>query len=373
MLNVPNNDWDIAFNLQPMNSSIRTNDGMGVELYSYNYGDTSSWNNINTGTIQMVTNPMYNSDSNWSLGAFDRNQLGHPDYGWGVYNMTTHEVIGDSIFIIKTVSGNWKKLVIEKLATGIYTFRYANLDGSNQIVQSINKSNYPGKNFIYYSLDQDLIQDREPLSSDWDITFTKYSTDYPTQQGTMPYSVTGVLQNNGIEVAEANNIASPGTYTNYNGHSFLTDINEIGYDWKYYDFASGSYLLDPNTCFFVKDYANNVYRIVFTAFGGSATGDIEFNAQLVSSTPVLESSFVSAFSIYPNPSSTHVTITYEISSKCPEVSVYDLIGKKVYHQKLSSDTYAATIIPTSHLKKGLYIVCISDENNKKLQHKLIVN
>ena len=93
----------------------------------------------------------------------------------------------------------------------------------------------------------DLIQDREPLSSDWDITFTKYSTDYPTQQGTMPYSVTGVLQNNGIEVAEANNIASPSTYTNYNGHSFLTDINEIGYDWKYYDFASGSYLFDPNT------------------------------------------------------------------------------------------------------------------------------
>ena len=47
ILNVPNDDWDLAFSTDAFSATIRINDGKGVELYTYHLGDTSSWNNIN--------------------------------------------------------------------------------------------------------------------------------------------------------------------------------------------------------------------------------------------------------------------------------------------------------------------------------------
>jgi len=62
-----------------------------------------------------------------------RNATGHPDYGWGVYNTVTHNVTGDSIYVIK-VGNELKKLwIIKKVSiNNIYHIRYANLDGSNE-------------------------------------------------------------------------------------------------------------------------------------------------------------------------------------------------------------------------------------------------
>ena len=44
-----------------------------------------------------------------------------------------------------------------KLANDEYTFKYADLDGSNEINSSVSKLNYSDKNFIYYSIDQNSI------------------------------------------------------------------------------------------------------------------------------------------------------------------------------------------------------------------------
>ena len=139
--------------------------------------------------------PIHNSDTNWFIGAFDKNSTSMFDMGWGVYNMVTHFVTGDSLYAIKTVNGNWKKLWIEKLANGEYSFKYADLDGSSEVNAVVDQSSFSGKNFAYYSLDQNTSLDREPLTQDWDITFSKYIT--PVQG--MAYGVTGVLMNDGIK------------------------------------------------------------------------------------------------------------------------------------------------------------------------------
>ena len=31
-----------------------------------------------------------------------------------VYNIQTHNIVGDSLFIIKTIDGNWKKIIHQK-------------------------------------------------------------------------------------------------------------------------------------------------------------------------------------------------------------------------------------------------------------------
>ena len=169
VLNISNQDWDLAFSTESFSSTIRTNDGKGVELYTYQSGDTSSWNSINNNDINNLPDLMFNTDTSWEYGAFDIYQTGSFDYGWAIYNLQNHHLIGDSLFIIKTVNGNWKKLWIKNKISGDYQIRYSDLDGNNEIDMNIEASNYTNKNFIYYSLDNNLIIDREPNKEDWDI------------------------------------------------------------------------------------------------------------------------------------------------------------------------------------------------------------
>ena len=44
----PRNTWDIAFRTRVMSSSILTNDGKGVVLYTYPKSDTSGWSSLDT-------------------------------------------------------------------------------------------------------------------------------------------------------------------------------------------------------------------------------------------------------------------------------------------------------------------------------------
>ena len=365
IINISNEDWDIAFSTDAFSATIRINDGKGVELYTYPLADTSSWTTINNSSINILTNPMYNSDTQWSSGAFDTNQVGGFDYGWGIYNLQTHHIVGDSLFIIKTVNGTWKKLWMEQKSSGAYIFKYANLDGTNEISDNILASNYDNKGFIYYSLDDNILLDREPPLSDWDITFTKYITDVQST----PYSVTGVLSNEGIEVAQADGIQSPLSYTNYSSHVFQSDINTIGYDWKTFQ---GTYVLDTERCFFIRDYDQNIWRLFFTNFDGMSTGNIEFNTELITSTNISETEKQSILTVYPNPVSSgqEITLIYELSSTKSEANVilHDISGREVYKSTiLSSNGLKAHKIATEKLNKGIYIISINLDGWKKTE------
>ena len=367
IINVDNENWDLAFSTDIYSANIRINDGKGVELYTYNLGDISSWNSINNSTPNILTTRMYNSDTSWNYGAFVMNQSSDIfDYGWGVYNIQTHHIIGDSVFLIKTVNGNWKKLLIESKASGEYFFKYANLDGSNEISESIQASNYSDKRFIYYSLDNDAVLDREPSLSDWDITFTKYIT--PVQG--MPYSVTGVLSNIGIQIAQADNISNPLLYTDYVSHNFENEMNSSGYDWKQF---SGSYVIVPNRSYFIKNYQDQVWRLVFTGFDGMSTGNIKFESELISTTSTNNSLAIGTLDIFPNPSVNNkdITIIYDLQ-KADAISVHDLYGRKMYFSKINKEGFNTYTIDKNKLSKGTYIVNVSNQNGYGVTKKLIV-
>ena len=367
--NLANTDWDLAFSTATMSSSIRINGGMGTELYLYPLGDTTDWNSFNSSNISSWL-PIHNSDTNWFLGAFDKNSTSMFDMGWGMYSMITHFVTGDSLYAIKTVGGNWKKLWIQQLANDEYSFKYANLDGSNEINTTVQKTNYTDKNFVYFSLDQNVILDREPISQDWDITFTKYIT--PVQG--MAYGVTGVLSNDGVHVAQADNIPDPNSYNDYSQHPMMTEINSIGYDWKSFDMSTFSYSVEPYRCYFVKDLQDKVWRIIFTSFEGSSTGNIEFNAQeMTSSTSISNlNNDISSFSIYPNPiNGNSLTIVFENSSKNTELNIFDINGKNVYQELFEGIGFQAKSINLPNLNNGVYVVSLSSKGSI-FQKKLVV-
>lgn len=363
--NISNDNWDLAFTTDQYASTIRTNDGKGVELYTYHLGDTSDWQNINVSILNNLSLGMYNSEISWYDGAFENNSLGHPDYGWGVYNMITHNVTGDSLYIIKTINGNWKKIWIQELTTaGEYIFKFSNLDGSNEITQSILKTNYTDKNFIYFSIDQNTIIDREPINSEWDITFTKYIS--PVQA--MPYPVTGVLTNNNIEVAKATGVTDPLTYFDYSNHNFNNEINSIGYDWKSYQ---GSFVVDANRCYFIKDKNENIWRLVFNSFDGMSTGNVEFNTELIFNTSSENINKASSLNVFPNPTTQNTNLIFDFEEECL-INIYDISGVQVYSNQLNSTGLELINLPTGNFDDGLYFLVVYKENRVLAKEKLIV-
>lgn len=262
--------WDIAFSTGPMTSTVMINEGYGVELYAYPHGDKSAWDAIDTSGMAMWPT-LYNADTSWLNGAFDRNATGHPDYGWGVYNSQNHDVMGDSLFIIRLSDGSLKKVFIEKRAamSNSFSLKYGDIDAAGETIE-VACGDYAGKNFVYLSLQTGEVMDIEPDSDSWDIVFTKYHDE------SIPYIVTGVLTNMNMETAEVRDmdpeLADPATAV------FSEDISEIGSDWKTFDMGTYTYLIEPELCYFV-DNGEDTYKITFTGTDGSASGKIVFEVE----------------------------------------------------------------------------------------------
>lgn len=268
---VDRQDWDIAFSTFFQSSTVLINEGAGIKLYTYPDGDKDSWDNINSVTTDNLT-AMYNADDDWYMGAFDRNQLGHPDYGWGVYNSETHDVVGDSIFILEKSDGTLFKIFIDSrnASTNTFSLKFAEL-GETTETEEINCSEYGSKNFIYYSLDTKEVLDREPDADSWDLLFTKYIDE------TINYNVTGVLTNMGLRVAEVNDVAVE--EDDYSTAQFSEDINVIGWDWKSFD--GNAYTIVEDLCYFIEKEDGSVYKLFFTETDGSATGSASFEVKKV--------------------------------------------------------------------------------------------
>lgn len=274
---VPRANWDIAFETGSRTSTIIINAGTGVKLYTYPNGDISAWSSMDITGIENWKE-MNNSDTTWSFGAFERNALGHPDYGWGIYNSVTHDVVSDSLFVLQLPDQSYKKLWIIKKASvdNEYIFEIANIDGTGDVTDTVNCEPYVSKNFIYYSVTSGTVIDREPDTDSWDFVVTRYIEMIPDGTGGLvPYPVIGVLTNTGVKSATLENV--PFSTTDYSSAVFVTSISEIGSDWKSFNMDTYQYSVDENKVYFVKDRDLSVYRIVFTAFEGSSTGLIGFD------------------------------------------------------------------------------------------------
>lgn len=358
------NNWHLAFETVNQSSSIHINSSIGVELWLHATADTSQWSTLDTNGISNWTK-YYNSNITWSKGAFNApaNPNNQFDLGWGTYSMITHTVTGDRIFIAKISANDYKKIWIKSLASGTYTFRYANLDNTNDVTTSITKSGYNTKNFIYYNLNTQQIVDREPANNTWDLAFTQYIEFIPSA-----YLVTGVLHNKNIESVKAYPVDET-IYTNWGNHTFAEDINIIGYDWKSFNNQTFQWTIADSTVYFIKDLNNNIWKLVFTGFGGSSNGNYIFTKELLSATGINQEQNTSFTQVYPNPCNDILNI---ISNNLNRIEIIDLGGRKIYEENVSSIGMVNTQISVKSLPKGIYILKTSDNSGLNNQTKVIV-
>jgi hypothetical protein len=372
--------WDIAFRCSRMSASILTNDAAnnnpiglsGVELYTYTKSDTSGWSSIDTNGMYNWKK-MVNSTTDWETGAFSANQKGHPDYGWGKYNTASHDVVGESLYIIRLRDGSYRKLwIMRKYSSdNVYEFRFANIDGTGDTKIMLDCNPYSTRNFVGYSLTTNQVVDFEPVANtQWDILFAKYIYTYPDG---VQYPVTGVLSNYGIKVNRFHPVAPD--YRMFDLESMDSTRSPIGWEWKYLD-PSFIYHVEDSLVHFIQDKNKNIYKLVFTEFAGSSTGRIVFQKEMISAAGINESVKSDLnVAIYPNPVNNVMNLVIN-PGKSVEVlvSLIDLSGHMLINQhfNLQSETLSTLQVPVKTVPSGVYIVKIQAASNV-FTRKVVIN
>jgi len=366
--------WTVAFYNSAMSAAIMINDGRGVELYKVT-DDISQFANI-TDTIGLSTwTQLYGTDTTWSDGsAFEAASTGsQSNYGWGEYNFVSHVIAGSRIFMIKTIEDTYYKVFVVEKETGIFTYRYASLDNSFDTTMVINVPDFLNKSYAYLNMDNHTVQDREPSGDEWDFVFTRYVTNF---QGLAYYPVTGVFSNEGVEVAEVNDIPANADYT---GASFSGARNVIGDDWKSFDQMAmpPQFVLNDSVTYYVRNKVGDIYKLYFTAFDGSSTGNVRFNKEKVASgtTSIRDNQpSVDVHTIYPNPTKGSADLVFSSEEKEKlNLRVYSLLGKLVINSEIVANLGLNSVrLNLNDVENGVYLVQLG-KNNNTTTHKLIVN
>lgn len=301
--------WHLAFEVTgPFSIGVRVNDGHSTVVKSYPSDDISAWGSVDTSGFSTWP-ALTNGITAWADGALNQSASGDPsDFSWGVYSgPPTHTVVGDSLYIVKTMDGSAFQLRLDVLDNGVWNFTQADIDGSNEVPVTITMEDYFGRNLVYYNLNTQEVLNREPLASDWDFVFTRYVG--MTMYGMFPTS--GVLLNTDRFVAQADDVdVATADFNNYT----LTndDISVIGNDWK--ELVDFAWQIVPDQCFFVQAASGDIYKVIFTAFEGSGTGNISFTTELVSSASITAEQLTDV-NLYPNPAESSASVRLEAPSQ----------------------------------------------------------
>lgn len=357
-MQVPLADWHLALDVRPMGSTARINGGMGLKLFRY--GSLAEWDEVNLDT--WIPNEQYrNNQTDWSDAAFSQGGDGMFDLGWGVYDVVTHIVSSDVMYLVQLPDESWKKVALLSLANGVYELQFANLDGTDSFNISIDKADYEGQLFAYCNLVSGTVENLEP-SEPWDIVFFTYEDEVAPGNY---YPVTGGLIHPNVTVQQSEGLDDPFLDGSYSFDSFSLETNVIGHDWKTYVPMEG-YAIESNRCYFVTDSYGDIWRLVFTGFGGSATGEITFGLLEEGTVDVAEAKG-NHWRIFPNPISSNQALIIEADG-AKYVRIFNASGSLVIEQQLTG-SHRLTL---PQLTSGLYIVQLTDGDGARQTQSLMI-
>jgi hypothetical protein len=372
-------NWHIALSMNALDSASVFANQKGsladfVKVYNI-HKPIADWSSVNLSDT-LNAGFLYNGDDGWYQGAF--NQIPNPsafNYGWGTYNISSHKITGDSVFIVRTGNGFYK-LAIDSLnpLTYDWNMRVEQIDvaGMTQ-TYSVSKSNgYADRLFAYFDLDNAQTTDREPDVNSWDMQFITYPTYVFAGPNSSYRGVTGALTNRGIPVAEASmidlddarndyqNAPSPSWQAGWESNAYST----IGYDWKSFNLGTFQYDILDSLSYFVKSQSDSVFQMQFLEFPGGTTGNIKFRYRYVGA-PVSVND-IQPFakpSIFPNPASDQINILFNATISSPaELNIMDMSGRVVYKttKKVNNGLNVWTL-NTASFPAGHYVIRLGND------------
>ncbi len=190
-------------------------------------------------------------------------------------------------------SGNdrYRKIQVMHADDVHYQIRFSGLDNSNIVVMNVPKD--PAYALMYFSFASNgAVVQQAPPSADWDFVFTKYTHVYFSEPLNSPYRyypVCGALLNiwnqTSCTVMKLDSVAdyvpfSDFKYANVAGRPFSSDADEIGFEWKYYDFNNSQYFITPDLYYVLKDRNGFYYKMRMIDFydqsGNKGTITLEY-------------------------------------------------------------------------------------------------
>jgi len=115
----------------------------------------------------------------------------------------------------------------------------------------------------------------------------------------------------------------------------------------------------------------------FSTFGEDSSGELYIAAinngtiyKIIDSSLGVESNDISQFIIYPNPTKSEIIIKKSNKNYPTEVTLFDLSGKQLLHQKVENKTENS--IKTDNLSQGFYFVKIKNDQGHLSTHRLII-
>lgn len=373
-VNVANDEWDLIFTtFGQQDAGIHVNESTSsifgvpaptIELYLTNANSLAAVNEFDS-----LFTRVYNDETSWAYGALNntRNPNNILDFGWGFYNPAVRSVVGNKVFVIKLRSGDFKKFTVDSLVFTTYHMTFANLDGSEETQVSFDKLNYPN-GLAYFSFTTGNTVDIGVPQ--FDLLFTRYVTDLydPDTGDTLDYPVTGVLSAPGVQVAKIVNMDTKDIGVDDVPDSFGSRMDEIGYDWKEFDFVS-SWLIQDSTAYIVKTPNGKMYKLVFIDFEGSSTGTATFEQTelgLVSNVRNLNTDF-NTFNVFPNPGIDQFNISFEAKESLAnvELHLFNTLGQRVWTQPAIGVAAGlnAIQIELPGLNNGQYTLVLQSSNS----------
>lgn len=161
----------------------------------------------------------------------------------------------------------FSQMVMDSLVNGKYYFRLAALNGSNPKSYSISKHN--DVNHVLFSISNPTTKITEPNNNSWDLLFTQYTTLLFTDAGDpYPYLLTGVLVNPKLTLVARDSITpfKDIDFEKAQSMNLTQQADKIGYDWKKYDFDAGTYTINSNLNYIIRDNKGFLYKLRFVGF-----------------------------------------------------------------------------------------------------------
>ncbi|MBX3164146.1 MAG: T9SS type A sorting domain-containing protein [Bacteroidetes bacterium] len=115
-------------------------------------------------------------------------------------------------------------------------------------------------------------------------------------------------------------------------------------------------------------YTANGFYIVTLIASNNCDADTIIDIITVSTVGLKELHLFSDWNIFPNPASTFVMLSNEACQNCT-LSIFNSEGKQVYFQNNLSEQQTINV---SGFKKGIYLIRLSDNKNRSVSRKLIV-
>lgn len=247
-------DWDLAFECDKDSWHIILN--AAQMMYAGNSKDTDFANVTSSDGLDMLFDK--------SDGNMDSTSIGD----WYYFENDTAKSYQYVYVIDRGMDENSTNIGAKKITIDIvnnkYFLRYADLNGDNE--QSIAITKNDSFRYVYFSFGENGMVNIAPTKETWSLKFSKYATMLKSNGEDYPYLVTGVLLNPenitvALDTVDFLNISIQDT-----SYQFSSEMDFIGYDWKYYSFDDEMYSIVPNRNYIIKNYDGFFYKMRFIGF-----------------------------------------------------------------------------------------------------------